>query len=91
MSKKLIVSGRRSALLLASCLLLTTALAARAASNDPLEVPAFASAKAARSMLLGVAQAGPRLVAVGERGIIVYSDDQGQSWTQASVPVSRHA
>jgi len=34
-----------------------------------------------------VVTAGDRLVAVGSRGHIVYSDDQGESWTQAEVPV----
>jgi photosystem II stability/assembly factor-like uncharacterized protein len=52
------------------------------------ERPAMASAKASRSLLLDVVQAGPRLVAVGEHGHIVYSDDSGQSWQQAKVPVS---
>jgi photosystem II stability/assembly factor-like uncharacterized protein len=32
--------------------------------------------------------AGSRVVAGGEEGVIVYSDDAGQSWHQASVPVS---
>ncbi|MFC5696275.1 WD40/YVTN/BNR-like repeat-containing protein, partial [Pseudomonas sp. GCM10022186] len=40
------------------------------------------------SPLLDLAQAGQRLVAVGQRGHILYSDDQGKTWTQASVPVS---
>lgn len=43
---------------------------------------------AASSMLLDIAAAGDRLVAVGERGHILYSDDQGASWTQAEVPTS---
>ncbi len=43
---------------------------------------------AAQSMLLDVAVAGKRLVAVGERGHILTSQDQGQSWTQAKVPTS---
>jgi photosystem II stability/assembly factor-like uncharacterized protein len=43
---------------------------------------------AAQSMLLGVARAGDRLVAVGERGIVVTSDDGGASWVQSPVPVS---
>ena len=38
--------------------------------------------------LLGVANAGSRVVAVGERGMAIYSDDGGSSWNQASVPVS---
>lgn len=42
--------------------------------------------KAANSLLLAIAQAGSRLVAVGDRGHVLYSDDQGVSWTQAKVP-----
>jgi photosystem II stability/assembly factor-like uncharacterized protein len=38
-------------------------------------------------LLIGIANAGPRLVAVGEHGVIIYSDDNGQSWHQAEVPV----
>ena len=38
---------------------------------------------AAQSLLIALATAGPRLVAVGDRGIIVLSDDRGRSWTQA--------
>jgi photosystem II stability/assembly factor-like uncharacterized protein len=57
-------------------------------SKDLLEVAARQSAVAAKALLLGVALAGPRLVAVGERGIILYSDDSGLTWQQADVPVS---
>lgn len=65
------------------------ALAALAWSTEPPEetpVQAIASAKASRTLLLDVAQAGSRLVAVGDRGHILYSDDQGRDWRQASVP-----
>nr|WP_232532914.1 MULTISPECIES: YCF48-related protein [Ramlibacter] len=41
-----------------------------------------------RTVLLGVAQCGARLLAVGERGVAVTSDDGGASWRQARVPVS---
>ena len=44
--------------------------------------------KAASSMLLDIAAAGDRLVAVGERGHILYSEDNGDSWIQAQVPSS---
>ena len=44
------------------------------------------SAKAVESLLLDVAHAGARLVAVGDRGHILYSDDDGASWVQAKVP-----
>lgn len=56
--------------------------------RHPLEVPAVASSLAAQSPLYGVARAGTRLVAVGQRGHIVFSEDDGVSWKQASVPVS---
>ena len=35
-----------------------------------------------------MARAGDRLVAVGQRGHILYSDDVGKHWQQAAVPVS---
>jgi photosystem II stability/assembly factor-like uncharacterized protein len=44
--------------------------------------------KATTSMLLDIATAGNRLVAVGERGHILYSDNNGDSWVQARVPSS---
>jgi photosystem II stability/assembly factor-like uncharacterized protein len=43
----------------------------------------------ARSVLLAVARAGDRLVACGERGVVVLSDDNGETWRQAAaVPCS---
>lgn len=59
-----------------------------APAKSVLDRPATISAKASRSLLLEVVQAGARLVAVGDRGHIVYSDDEGKTWTQAKVPVS---
>jgi photosystem II stability/assembly factor-like uncharacterized protein len=60
------------------------------ATAAPLaEAPAVAehARLATRSLLLGVAMAGNRLVAVGERGHVLLSDDHGSTWTQAdSVP-----
>ena len=41
---------------------------------------------AARSLLLDAATAGDRILAVGERGHVLISDDHGQSWIQAKVP-----
>jgi photosystem II stability/assembly factor-like uncharacterized protein len=37
-------------------------------------------------LYLDIAYAGTRLVSVGERGLIVYSDDAGNHWQRASVP-----
>ncbi|MES3024657.1 MAG: YCF48-related protein [Pseudomonadota bacterium] len=59
-----------------------------AAFVDPHDTPAMQSPLAARAVLNGVALAGSRLVAVGQRGHIVYSDDHGLGWKQANVPVA---
>lgn len=56
--------------------------------RDVLDTPAARSALASRALLNGLARAGDRVVAVGQRGHIVYSDDTGKSWRQAEVPVS---
>lgn len=40
------------------------------------------------SVLLGAAEAGERIVAVGERGIVLLSDDSGKNWRQVTTPVS---
>ncbi|PKM05473.1 MAG: hypothetical protein CVV16_01105 [Gammaproteobacteria bacterium HGW-Gammaproteobacteria-6] len=53
---------------------------------EPVTTPAVMSEKATEVLLLDIARAGERLVAVGSRGHIVYSDDQGVTWTQAPVP-----
>ncbi len=55
---------------------------------DTLNKPAVATELAHRTMLADLTRAGQRLVAVGERGHIILSDDEGNSWRQASVPVS---
>jgi photosystem II stability/assembly factor-like uncharacterized protein len=55
--------------------------------QEVLDTPAVKSALAARTLLVGVTLAGTRIVGVGQRGHIVYSDDRGKSWTQAAVPV----
>lgn len=53
------------------------------AANKPAEIEPLASA----SLLLDLAAAGRRVVAVGERGHVLLSDDQGATWRQAkSVP-----
>ena len=52
------------------------------------QLPAIAVKSPASTALLSAARAGARLVAVGARGVVVLSDDQGKTWRQAvSVPV----
>jgi photosystem II stability/assembly factor-like uncharacterized protein len=51
-------------------------------SDFPVDY-AIPSDLATEALLLGIASAGDRLVAVGEYGHIIFSDDRGVSWTQA--------
>lgn len=44
------------------------------------------SPKAVEKLLLDVTRVGQRLVVVGDRGHILYSDDNAASWIQAKVP-----
>ncbi|MDD2135018.1 WD40/YVTN/BNR-like repeat-containing protein [Pseudomonas kurunegalensis] len=80
------VFKRCSVVMLALAVLQGTAQAAP--FTDVLDVPAMPSALASSSALRDVTLAGPRLVAVGPRGHILYSDDHGAHWQQAQVPVS---
>lgn len=61
---------------------------ARSPVGDALQRPALAVKAPQRAVLLAAAQAGARLVAVGERGIVALSDDRGATWRQAPSPVS---
>ena len=55
---------------------------------DVLEKPVMKSTMAVESLLLDVERLDSgRLITAGERGHILYSDDQGKSWKQAEVPV----
>ncbi len=53
-----------------------------------LDEAAIAVKAPSKVELIAITRAGNRLVAVGEHGVIIYSDDNGSSWTQASVPVN---
>jgi photosystem II stability/assembly factor-like uncharacterized protein len=67
-----------------SCFALASALAVVGWARDAQPPLSAEPARlAAQSLLIAVAMAGPRLVAVGDRGIIVLSDDGGRSWVQA--------
>lgn len=52
-----------------------------------LNTPAIAVRVPDKVVLIALANAGARLLAVGEHGVIIYSDDSGKTWTQARVPV----
>ncbi|MBH3384619.1 MULTISPECIES: WD40/YVTN/BNR-like repeat-containing protein [Pseudomonas] len=53
-----------------------------------LQSPAMRTVNATHAVFSSVVRAEDRLVAVGERGLILLSDDNGLTWRQASVPVS---
>lgn len=74
-------------------LALSTGVIGQAASSAEADAqlfqqPSLPSALASQSLMLDVALAGQRLVAVGERGFILLSEDDGQSWQQVVSPVS---
>lgn len=56
--------------------------------EDPLKRPSVMSRHASAALLTAVDRAGARLVAVGERGTVLTSDDNGKTWTQRPTPVS---
>ena len=81
----------RLAKLLLTLVTATQAVAVTASDTsavDVLDVPAARSALASRTLLNGLARAGDRVIAVGQRGHVLYSDDAGANWLQAEVPVS---
>jgi photosystem II stability/assembly factor-like uncharacterized protein len=67
--------------------LLAGAASAESHFVSPLELPAAKSDLALRAPLNALAMAGPRMVAAGQRGHVLYSDD-GRVWSQAEVPLS---
>lgn len=67
----------------------STIAAGESTPSELRPTPATASPIAGQAMMLGVARAGSRVVAVGEHGIVLLSDDDGATVRQAkSVPVS---
>ena len=66
-------------------------LSAFTVSAEPVDfrlLPALPSERAINGLLLEVARDGDRLLVVGEQGHVLWSDDNGQNWAQAEVPVS---
>lgn len=84
-------SSTLSATVSASLVLAAGAARAQGAAADPAAFvprPAVRSPFAERSMILDATRAGTRLIAVGERGVVLLSDDEGAHWRQAgTVPV----
>ncbi|HEY6132845.1 MAG TPA: YCF48-related protein [Rubrivivax sp.] len=77
-----------AAALVAGAVAALAAAASPAGWRDVLETPAVKSALAPRALVNGLARAGERMVAAGQRGHVLLSDDEGKTWRQAEVPVS---
>ncbi len=59
-----------------------------ALAEPPAPPPEMAVTRVDRLRITALAAAGKRLVAAGERGRILYSDDEAKSWQNAASPVS---
>lgn len=82
--KTLLASG-----LLCALPTLAVTLNVRAAEQpDVLAQPSAITRQATHAVLLDITRVGQRLVAVGERGVLLLSDDNGISWRQVQMPVS---
>jgi photosystem II stability/assembly factor-like uncharacterized protein len=73
------------AAIMMTLLSLVSSLSGTAAAAEYAPIMPLAS----RSLLLDITAAGERVVAAGERGHILYSDDQGRTWQQARVPTTQ--
>lgn len=79
-----------------ACLLLGAGLAFASAAKDNTAKPATSpragtvvEIKPDRIYLIDIARAGDRLVAVGQRGFALLSDDSGKTWRAVGTPVVR--
>jgi photosystem II stability/assembly factor-like uncharacterized protein len=70
------------------CVCLLTQPARAGGPLSDMTAPAIAVKMPDKIVLIAIAKAGNRLVAAGEHGVIIYSDDNGASWRQSAVPSS---
>jgi photosystem II stability/assembly factor-like uncharacterized protein len=87
LQRDLIISHVLSGVLMATCI--TGNAAAANAFSDPLDTPSVMSERAVRTSLFGLAAAdATHVVAVGRRGHLLRSSDDGRTWQQLASPVS---
>lgn len=70
------------------CLLAAGVVPVAAQEATPTLRPAVIAPLAKQSLMLAATRAGDRLVAVGDRGHILLSDDNGRQWRQVPVPAN---
>ena len=66
----------------------TFSVNAKIVEQDQALRPAFTGVNVSRAFLIGLERSGDRIFASGQGGIIIYSDDEGDSWTQSEVPIA---
>ncbi|QCY09443.1 YCF48-related protein [Pseudomonas sp. MPC6] len=54
--------------------------------RDAIDLPSLRMESVRYSLLLDIADTGEQLVAIGERGHVLLSQDDGRNWTQSQVP-----
>lgn len=82
--------GKKVTAVMTGCLL-SCVLGLAQASEPVVEAlmrPAIQVSEPARAFLVDAEVAGDNIIAVGERGLILLSTDEGRSWRQSQVPVS---
>ncbi len=79
----------RRALLAAGLFAIASALALAAPENPP-PLEAFKAPLAAKAPLIAMTRVATRVIAVGDYGVIVLSDDAGKTWRQASSVATRN-
>ncbi len=62
-------------------------LSASCSRHDQATAPSPGTVRSDNILLLDAVEAGQRVIAAGERGQIIYSDDRGATWKKARVPV----
>lgn len=75
-------------IIIGAIVLLLMLAAYHSAAAGYLFAPAIEQRELDTHQYLDIQNTGARIVAVGERGLIVYSEDKGSTWQQATVPVS---
>ncbi|NJD31908.1 MAG: photosystem I reaction center subunit IV [Gammaproteobacteria bacterium] len=85
--------ARWACVLLGAGLMSMSATGAEEGAGTPAAAPkksgVVVDIRTDRILLLDIVAAGNRLVAVGERGFTMVSDDQGKSWKAIATPVTR--
>lgn len=81
-------ASRRRALLALALLVPGGGALASGVVVEALQRPSVLVRRPEQAVLLGAVAVGSKIICVGERGIILLSDDAGHSWHQASSPVS---